>query len=276
MSKIRIVLLSILATVLVGGLGAVVVITALRQNTTQPVAPTVPQVTPRASEPTTTAACTAKFTVAEKTHKECKNNACSVVTGPGTDSCTGDSDCAPATYSYKTCENNACVSKDCSPKTSPCPSQNTCNSDTDCKTYTYRVCENNACVTKSCVPSNKPCDQLISCQTNFDCRAITYKHSVCLGTACTSVDCSPSTQPCDSICKNNVDCGATVTQTHKDCRNNACVVVTGAGADGCTSDVSCRPAAAPPPIPPSGNTSATITGLVLGVGALLVGLLLAL
>lgn len=276
MSRAKTVLIVLFALIFVGGLGTVAVLTALRQNTTKPVAPTVPQVTPKAVEPTTTPACTATFTVAQVTHKECRDNACAVVSGAGADACSSDSQCVPAVYSYKTCENNACVNKDCSPKTTPCPGLNSCQSDTDCKTYTYRVCENNACVSHSCNPSNKPCDQLISCQTNFDCRIITYKHNVCLGATCSSVECSPATAPCADSCFANADCGtAIVTPTaHKECRNNACVVVAGAGANTCTSDVSCQPKAVAPPIPPSGSTEITIGSIILGAGALVLGLLL--
>ncbi len=249
MLKFKTILITVFALAFVGILGTIAVLTALRQNTTKPVAPTVPQVTPRAVEPTTTAACKKDFIVAAQTHKECKNNACATVTGAGQDSCTSDSQCVPATYSYKTCENNACANKDCSPKTTPCPNLNNCQSDTDCKQ--------------------------------------TYKHKVCLGGACSLVDCSPNTTACSDSCTSDTSCITTPPPpppppppsqpvTHRECRNNACVTISGSSADGCTSDVSCRPAATPPPIPRSGNTALTIGGIILGAGAILVGLLLTL
>lgn len=233
--------------VLIGA--AVAVIVAFKQNTEKPVAPTVPQISPLAAEPATTVACALTFKVE-----------------------------GPPTYKYKTCGvgiNNArvCKEEDCNPKTADCSSRSTCSTDADCQTNSYRVCENNACVSRACNPANKPCDSLTSCQTDFDCRAITYKHAVCLGQSCKSVDCSPPTQPCDSLCKNNVDCGY-VPPTHKECRNRACVVVTGAGVDKCTSDVTCQPPAALPTIPRSGNAAATIGAIVLGVGAVIAGLLI--
>lgn len=115
-----------------------------------------------------------------------------------------------------------------------------------------------------------------------------FRHKVCLGSACSAVDCSPPSVPCANSCSANSDCSssaslssgsgpATPTATlkfHQECRNNTCVKVSGPGQNTCTSDVSCQPAAVLPPVPESGNPALTIAGLVLGVGALVLGLLL--
>ena len=232
-----------LFVVMVIAVGAI--LTAQKQTPEKSVSPTVPQSSPRAAEPTTTAACATTFTVVQITHKECKNNTCATVTGAGQDTCSSDSQCIPATYSYKTCENNACVNKDCNPKTSPCPSLNTCQTDADCKQ--------------------------------------TYQHKVCLGASCSLVQCSPSTSACADTCSSDAMCVTapppppppSSPQTHRACQNNTCATVSGAGADTCTSDVSCQPKAVAPPIPRSGSTEITIASILLGAGALFVGLLLA-
>lgn len=115
-----------------------------------------------------------------------------------------------------------------------------------------------------------------------------FRHKVCLGSACSAVDCSPPSVPCANSCSANSDCSssasllsgsgpatpAATAKFHQECRNNTCVKVSGPGKDTCTSDVSCQPAAALPPVPESGNPALTIAGLVLGVGALVLGLLL--
>ncbi len=77
----------------------------------------------------------------------------------------------------------------------------------------------------------------------------------------------------NSNCNQDSDCKKT---THKACQNNACAEVSGAGSDSCTSDAMCQPAAVPPPIPESGNTSLTLVGIVSGLVALGAALFLAL
>lgn len=77
----------------------------------------------------------------------------------------------------------------------------------------------------------------------------------------------------NSNCNQDSDCKKT---THKACQNNACVEIQGSGSDSCTSDASCQPAAVPPPIPESGNTTMTLVGIVTGLAALGAALFLAL
>lgn len=176
------------------------------------------------------------------THKECQGGACTVVPGAGQDTCQSSADCPAATYTFRTCEGSACVVKDCEPRTTPCAKDTDCKSGSDCKT--------------------------------------TYKHKVCLGVSCSVVDCSPPTVACGDLCSSDASCqsaspsGTTSPTTHRECRNSACVVVSGAGRDTCTSDVSCMSKAELPPIPASGNTMLTVGGLLLGVGVIVVGLLL--
>ncbi|MCL5432414.1 MAG: hypothetical protein M1484_05015 [Patescibacteria group bacterium] len=251
MSKTKIAVISLVTLLLVGILGTVAVLTAMRQNTTAPVAPTVPQAVPHAQEPTTTATCSLTFTVTEQTHKECQDNACATVSGAGTDSCSSDTDCI--TYKYNKCEtgvNNAkvCKQEDCSPKNVNCSNQSTCQSDSDCQPhYQHKVClTNNTCGTVDCSPNTTPCSD--SCSSDSQCQPATPP---------------PSTPPT-----------TTVVQTHRACVNNACTTVSGAGADSCTSDVTCAPKAVAPAIPKSGNEVFTIGGLLLGAGSILVGVLL--
>lgn len=224
--------------ILVGA--GVAVLIALRQTPEKPVAPTVPQITPHAEAPTTTAACKLTFTVAAETHKECANNACVSVPGAGADNCPNN--CAQ-TYKFKKCENNACKEQNCVPNTTPCSGLSTCQSDSNCQSK--------------------------------------FQHKVCLGQSCSVVDCSPPTVQCGDSCTSDVNCApvvppppSTPSATHRVCQNRACVLVAGAGTDTCISDVACQPVAKAPPIPKSGNTALTIGGIVLGVGALVVGLLI--
>lgn len=195
-----------------------------------------------------------------------------------------------ATFTYKTCENNACTTKACSPATTNCSADSTCTTDSDCVPATHLECVSQACksvtgagedkckVDGDCAPAthkecrNSSCQSVSgagsdSCNNDSDCAAATHKE--CRNSACQSVSGSGS----DS-CNMDSDCAASQPQTHRACQNNSCVTVAGAGSDSCTSDVSCQPAATPPPIPKSGNELFTIGGLVLGAGSLLVGLLL--
>ena len=77
-------------------------------------------------------------------------------------------------------------------------------------------------------------------------------------------------------CNTDTDCQTTPQSsnpTHKECQNNACVLVAGAGTDTCTSDVSCRSAATPPAIPQTGTGMESLGIAAGGVLALLLGLL---
>lgn len=160
-------------------------------------------------------------------------------------------------YSYKTCESDACVTKTCSPATTACAKDTDCKVDGDCKPATHKECRNSTCQTVSGSGDN-------SCNVDGDCVAATHK--TCQNNACVTVSGSGT-----STCNADSDC---VTATHKECQNQACVTVSGGGGDKCSSDVSCKPAAVAPAIPESGSTAVTIGALILGAGAILAGALL--
>ncbi len=295
-------------------LGGTAVLTAMRlaQNPEKPVAPTVPQVTPQAAAPTTTAACGLTFTVAANPSAvNCRGvsvspNNLSVAVGGETRTLTASASggVAPVTFSWAETSTGAdkgtlsSLSGSTVTWTAPAsPSasqtwtfaatardaQNQTDS-TDCvvtltfspvPVYQHKACQNNACVSVDCSPSNTPCTD--TCANDTSCQpAQTYKHKVCQNNACVSVDCSPNTTPCDDSCSSDSSCQTqtTTTQTHKECQNKACVTVSGAGNDTCTSDASCQPAATPPSIPTTGFELPTFASI--GAGALLILLGLAL
>ncbi len=197
-----------------------------------------------------------------------------------TTDCKTSADCVVTTFSHNVCNaNHTCASVPCDPATTDCSLSTDCKTNADCAvTFNHNVCNsNNSCVSQQCSPANVDCSSSSDCKTNTDCVPQTFQHKVCLGSACTSVDCSPNTASCASSCSDDSECGGTSTATHHECnQNNSCVVVTGAGTDQCTSDASCAPAATPPAIPKSGNTMFTLGGAILGIGAILAGILLAL
>lgn len=158
---------------------------------------------------------------------------------------------------------NCVVTLNANPPAQVCGSS--CNSKTGCPQglgCVNGVCRNVSCPTEpscSCpAPSatcNSACTDSSQCPSNLAC-----SNGFCRNPSCTTQTdcvCPPPAAP----------------QTHKACQNNACVTVSGAGPDTCTSDVSCRPKAVAPPIPESGIELPTILGIVGGTGLLLIGLL---
>ncbi len=298
---------------------AVAILTAYRQATLGPVAPTVPQVIPHAEAPATpsaTPACTLTFSVASPQAVVCDNLTVDHASGtaPFTANFTlsGHTTGGGSVVNYKfdfgdgttpVGQSSPTISHTfTNPRTFTIKGTvadnlgNIAGGSGSCTqtvtvnqvVYKYKKCENYACKQEDCVPNSTDCSSQSTCQGDSDCQP-KYQHKVCLGSSCSSVDCSPPTTRCSNSCNTSADCVSAppvvvtpppvtpppVAQaTHRECRNRACVVVTGAGTDSCTSDVSCQPAAAPPPIPRSGNTAATIGGIVLGVGAVVVGLLI--
>ncbi len=210
------------------------------------------------------------------TQKTCEEKTC-----PVGETCTSTCDPSkanPCGSTFTQCSGEACVSVNC-PVGQTC--QSTCdqtNADS-CKTFKHNVCQNSACVQKNCPNRGVNCALSSDCQTDASCVIVkTYQHNVCINQTCTKVDCSPNTKSCGNECSSDANCGkaVAVVQTHKECQNKACVVVNGSGIDQCSSDVSCRPAATPPPIPQSGSTELTIAAMFLGIGAVAMGLLFAL
>ncbi|EKE14177.1 MAG: hypothetical protein ACD_12C00641G0003, partial [uncultured bacterium] len=99
-----------------------------------------------------------------------------------------------------------------------------------------------------------------------------FRHKSCKeGNKCVEEECSPSDQPCDSSCTQDSDC-VTVRLTHKACDSNKkCVVVEGAGVDGCQSDVSCQEAPITPQTPTAATINPTILMSIVGIGLMILG-----
>src|SRR3989344_8931078 len=145
------------------GMGVVVLLTSQKLSTTKPVAPTVPQDTPRASEP----ACTLTFAIAAATTPTSTPTPTPNPTCGG--SCGSNGQC-PTDH---TCSENKCVLSVCLqsgvtcstdkctriyPTPTPTPSQvrascnNTCSVNTDCARGL--VCLDSACRNPSCTEKN--------------------------------------------------------------------------------------------------------------------------
>ncbi len=157
-----------------------------------------------------------------------------------------------------------------------------CNSDcatsADCPNELACVngrCRNTACTAQAdckCPPPPKVCND--TCTVKEECSS----GMTCAGGRCRNLACITS-ESC--VCPTPVVYPpAPVTPkppaevaTHMACRNRACVTVSGAGADTCSSDVSCQPAVVSQPIPESGVELPTLLTIIGGVGLVIVGLL---
>jgi len=185
--------------------------------------------------------------------------------------CTSSSDCpGDLACSGGRCRNSSCINQsDCK-----CPAplklcNDTCTVKEECAsgmTCAGGNCRNVSCINEpSCVcqPAavvcNSACTSSADCPSNLACTSGRCRNPSCTtATNCVCFVVSPPTPP---------------VQSHKACRNQACVAVTGAGVDTCTSDVSCRPVAVAPPKPQPGMALPTVVLTVVGVGLLFVGLL---
>ncbi|MBI3888154.1 PKD domain-containing protein, partial [Candidatus Microgenomates bacterium] len=342
-------LIGAIFTVFIVGGAAAAIFAAWRMNQPGPVAPTVPQITPHASEPDT-AACSLTFTVAppppglkcdlvtvdpndltisnvsktrnltvsgsggtgdltyswtatggsispstgknvtwtapssfgnksqswtitatvkDSTGATATSDACKVKlefnTGCDTQ-CTSSSDCpSDLTCSSGKCRKSACVSQsDCKCPVPPKVCNDTCLKTEECGGGLICAggnCRNSACITQpscACPPPRPVCNT--QCSNSGDCPS----NLACVDGRCRNAACSDSST---CVCPRPVS-------YHKSCNvNHACVTVTGAGADTCTSDASCQPIAPPPPIPKSGVELPTILTIVGGVALLAIGLL---
>lgn len=257
-AKFKTAIIVFFAIIFVGGLGAVAVLTAFRQNTTKPVAPTVPQITPRAAEPTTPA-CTASFTVVTGQTLFC--DSLSVNPGSGTFPLNVELKVAGRTtgvaitaYNFDFGDGTTVVSQNGNTVSHSYAKAgtftakgyvvdntgNVIGGNGECQktvtvspsTYKYKTCENNACKEEDCKPNNIPCPGLNSCSSDTDCKTFTYRS--CEGNACVSHPCNPSNKSCDQLisCQTNFDC-RTITYKHNVCLGTAC------------SLVECSPATAP-------------------------------
>lgn len=302
---------SIFAVILALVLGGVAIVTALRLSTQPSVSPLVPQAKPTAAVPEETPACRLSFTVSAPPALKCNAvtlnpSGASVVSGSETRqlTATASGGTAPLTYAWSltgsgvdqgtlsstvgntviwtapgtviqseswtitatvkdatgaTDSSGCVVVLSATPPTQACNSS--CNSKTGCPSGLGCVsgqCRNVSCPTESsCLCSsvtpvcNSDCTDSSQCPSNLAC-----SNGKCRNPSCTT--------QANCVCPS-------ISQTHKECKNNACIVVNGTGTDTCTSDVSCRPAAVVPKIPPSGVELPTILGIVGGAGLLLLG-----
>lgn len=168
-------------------------------------------------------------------------------------------------------------------------------------------CRNSACITEpSCVcqppkPPTPTCNSV--CATSADCPSnLACTNGRCRNAACpNSSSCICPVPTCNSVCSTSSDCPSNLgcvngrcrnaacpemvgcvcpTPTHKECRGRSCVTVEGpassASASLCTSDASCAPPAAPPPIPKSGNELLTAGMIIVGAVLIIAGLLVVL
>lgn len=142
----------------------------------------------------------------------------------------------------------------------------TCNSKSGCPSGLG--CVNGQCRNTSCPQESSCTCQTVTPVCNSDCTDSSQcpTNMACSSGKCRNPNCSTQTS---CVCPS-------VTQTHMECRNQACVSVSGAGTDTCSSDVTCKPAAVAPKIPESGIELPTILGIVGGAGLLLLGFLVVL
>ena len=277
-------IISILGLVLALVLGGVAIATALRMSSQPSVSPTVPQSKPQASEITVTPACALSFKVAYIPSLKCD----SVMMIPGDPAIVGGSETrrltatasggiTPLSYSWvSTGGSLSATTGQFVTWTSP---GSITSSDSWKITATVKdssgKTDSSGCVVN--LAANPPPSKLPALVCNSDCTDSSQCPS---SMACSNGKCrNPS-------CVVQADCvcppppvvmppPAPTTQTHRECRNYACVVVNGSGENTCNSDVTCKPAAVAPKIPESGVSLPTILGIVGGFGLLLLGILVA-
>lgn len=273
-------IISILGLVLALVLGGVAIATALRISSQPSVSPTVPQSKPQASEITITPACGLTFKVAEIPVIPVLK--CDSITMVPSDSAivggsetrkltaTASGGIAPLNYSWVSTGGNLSASTGESVTwTSPgsITSLESWKITATVKDSSSKT-DSSGCVVNLVANPLPPKPATLVC--NSDCTDSSQCPSsmACSNGKCRNPSCIAQT---DCICPPPV----VTQQTHKECRNYACVVVNGAGANTCSSDVTCKPAAVAPKIPESGVSLPTILGIVGGFGLLLLGILVA-
>ncbi|MBI4053330.1 MAG: hypothetical protein HY394_04805 [Candidatus Diapherotrites archaeon] len=181
-----------------------------------------------------------------ETHAVCLDDACVQVAGTGGNKCSSDLECK---NKHMECQNNACALVDGK-------GDSTCFGDEQCVVPKHAICDSGACVQVDGEGVNQ-------CSSNADCTA---KHADCIGGACALADgagpakchinlqcnppethavCSPTSPstcvqaagPGPDLCGSDNDC----IETHTECVNNACKLVSGAGEPKCISDSQCNP-----------------------------------
>lgn len=319
-----------LLTVFVVVGSAAAIYTAWRMGQPGPVAPTVPQIKPKAAEPndTPTPACALSFTVTEtpETPKlKCESISLSptstnVTSGSETRSLdvTASGGTTPYTYRWQVAgggsfssvtaksptwtaqarlggsqswtisvvvrdaDNNTASGTECEVKlnydapkvcNSGCGDTNECPSGMVCS---KGHCRNPECVDSencACKVCNARCTTKEECGSDMTCAGGNCRNPSCITQP--SCTCPPPvtyvpTQPPARV----ITVTPTPALTHRACSSNyTCVTVTGAGQDTCTSDASCRPIAAPVPVPKAGVELPTIAVILGGVVLLAIGLL---
>ncbi len=144
-------------------------------------------------------------------HRECVDQMCSIVQGPGLNQCSSSADCrgpgGKAKNTHTECSGMTC-------KVVAGLGQSTCSSDNDCR---HLECENMACVLKEGKSQNQ-------CGVDSDCYY----------TACENMACIKKAGSLPDQCSTDVEC------SHLDCETEMCVQVSGPGANKCSTSVDCR------------------------------------
>lgn len=124
----------------------------------------------------------------QQTHKECANNACTVVDGAGSDQCNADTDCQVTTH-------KACVGTACSVVSGA--GSDECVDDTTCQAQTHSVCSGTTCTSVAGAGVN-------TCASNADCQGSGgTHHHVCNQAKKTCITVSG---PGENSCVTNQDC----------------------------------------------------------------------
>ena len=227
-----------LITIFTIGLGVVTFLTSQQLTKTTPVAPNVPQVTPKASEP----ACTLTFNLATPT------TTVTVTPVPKgcNDSCSVNADCTDGRVcSGGNCRNSSCTDQsDCTCETTTKNCNESCSVNADCSSGL--VCTNGNCRNTSCTDqSDCTCEQAGNTPTP-----------------------TVYITGCNGSCSVNNDCSGGLVCIENSCRNASCTEKT---------NCSCEIAAVPTPQTPVAGIGPSILGAsVIGSAFLLILLGLAL
>ena len=155
------------------GMGVVVLLTSQKLSTTKPVAPTVPQDTPKASEP----ACTLTFTIAAATTPTSTPTPTPNPTCGG--SCGSNGQC-PTDH---TCSENKCVLSVC------LQSGVTCSTDQCVRIYPTATPAPTPTPTPTSPPQQAKASCNNACSVNSDCGS----GLVCIDNACLNPSCTEKT-----------------------------------------------------------------------------------
>jgi hypothetical protein len=242
----------LLLTLITLGMGIVVFITGGKLTTKKPVAPTVPQVTPKASEP----ACTLTFTIATPTSTMTETPTQTPTSTPNpascNDSCTVDTDCTSGLI----CSANLCLNPSCTGDTDcicPTPTQTPTPTNSPSPTATPTNTPTN---TPSNTPTNTPsptptplvgcnnyCTENANCTSGLICSENACRNPSCTeqtSCSCPGVTATPTPTPtplvgCNNYCTVNSNCTSGLICSENACRNPSCTEQTSCSCPGVTA-----------------------------------------